>query len=73
MGVIVNILQMWGLKQRGTEDLTDHVVAPESGTWPLALTAGSGNFFLESIFMIYLFTIYVVAQGLSCGARNLQT
>lgn len=71
--MIVNILEMWGLKQRRTEDLTDHVVAPESGTRPLALTAGSGNFFYKSIFKIDLFTIYVVAESLSCGARDLQT
>ena len=56
--MIVDILETWGLKQRGTEDLRGHVVTPESGTRPLALTAGSGNVFLQKyfkdLFMYYL-------------------
>ena len=49
------------------------MVAPESGTQPLALTVESGIFFYKSIFKIYLLIIYVTAPGLCCGTRDLLT
>ena len=66
--MIVNILEMWGLKQRRTEDLTDHVVASESepGLWLSLLDQGTffTKVFLRLIYLLFMWLQKVLVVAL---------